>query len=162
MKQVGSLIFIWALLGALQLPGLNVVSDSHAAEKPSETFNSTWPLLGLQAKTEVASLSEMGRVTFSKALVACSLYSDDYLNSGYKRSCEEKSKIFVLEFSEPSSYIDILFKLAKNMADLNALQKHLASEQQRSARAVPTADNEWRVYIEILEKAYRETRDVVR
>jgi hypothetical protein len=57
-----------------------------------------WSGLRPQAEKEFAALSENGRAAYKRALIACSLYADDYDNANYRDQCKTAYKSFKVEF----------------------------------------------------------------
>jgi hypothetical protein len=76
-----------ALLGA----GLLLAAQTCFAEDQ-------WPdqysaAIGPDAKKEFAALSETGRAAYKRALIACSLYADNYDDPNYKKQCEREPSL---------------------------------------------------------------------
>jgi hypothetical protein len=127
-----------------------------AADGRRQIFEGHWSLFGEKAKAELAALPEKGRSAFRETLIACSLYADEYFNGEYKTKCERALKFFVIEFGRPSSTIELLFKGALAMTHVQASQVEL--DQMHGQRDI-TDDDTRKGFIDVLEKAYRETRE---
>jgi hypothetical protein len=112
-----------------------------------------------KAKTELAALSEEGRIAFRKALIACSLYADNYNNATYKDACEVASKVFTVEFSNERATLKYLFSLAISMTDSSEVGDKMAAVTGKLSPMIGNPGG--KAYIAALQKAYRETNSHV-
>jgi hypothetical protein len=107
-----------------------------------------------KAVQEIAALPKAGRAALQKALVACSLFTDDYLSVQYQTECERASKFFVVEFSSNDSFVKTLLQTAVTLANVQQTQARLDAQQGRRG---PDYDPQtWKVFIEVLQKAYHD------
>jgi hypothetical protein len=136
-----------ALLGA----GLLLAAQTCFAEDQ-------WPdqysaAIGPDAKKEFAALSETGRAAYKRALIACSLYADNYDDPNYKKQCETVYKSFEVEFG--SRFIGLLFHNAINSTRMLVVNSELGVSQ---ARRELDGDNDFaKASIAALERIYRGT-----
>jgi hypothetical protein len=94
-----------AKIRGLATAGLLLVSIQIClGEQRQETFKVDWGIWGPKAVQEIAALPKAGRAALQKALVACSLFTDDYLSVQYQTECERASKFFVVEFSSNDTH----------------------------------------------------------
>src|SRR6516162_4904979 len=123
-----------------------------SATTAREQFDATWEIFGQRAKTELAKLPQSGRTSFQNALVACSLYADDYLSSKYESECQRAATAYLVEYSDSSAAISLQFKYIISVTRVYALNRQLAAGR-------PSEDkNPAVISIEVLQRAYRETR----
>jgi hypothetical protein len=116
-----------------------------------------WAAFGEQAKAELADLPENGRDAFQEALIACSLYAADrYDSATHRDKCETGSQFFVREFSHNWSALDLLFQMTISFT--SAWSSQVALHHLHGQREM-TDDGTRRGIIDVLEKAYRETRE---
>jgi hypothetical protein len=102
-----------AKIRGLATAGLLLVSMQIClGEQRQETFKVWWPLFGQKAEQEISALPKAGRAALQKALIACSLFSDDYLSVQYQTECERASKFFIVEFSSNDSFVKTLLQTA--------------------------------------------------
>ena len=93
-----------AKIRGLATAGLLLVSMQIClGEQRQETIKVWWPLFEQKAEQEISALPKAGRAALQKALIACSLFADDYFNVRYQMECERISKAFVVEFSDDAS-----------------------------------------------------------
>jgi Histidine kinase len=85
-------------------------------EQRQETFKFQWGVWGPKAEQEIAILPKAGRAALQKALIACSLFSDDYLSVQYQTECQRASKFFIVEFSTNDSFVKMLLQTAVTLA----------------------------------------------
>ena len=137
-----------ALAGAGLLLVLGQICFS--ASQQDETFEKIWSAFGQKAQSELLALPAKGRAAFQKALIACSIYADAYANLKYTSECETTSYYFLTEFSDNSSTLFVLFKAAMTLTSAYEL------EIVQGRGQLPN-DNLRKVYIEVLQKAYRGT-----
>jgi clan AA aspartic protease (TIGR02281 family) len=132
-------------------------------EQRQETFKVWWPLWGPKAEHEISALPKPGRTAFQKALIACSLFTDDYFNVRYQMECERTSKAFVIEFSDDVSALAYLFRAAITFTKVQHTQVELDAQQGR--RGQDPDPQIRKVFTDILQKAYHDanltTSDVV-
>jgi hypothetical protein len=114
-------------------------------------------LFGPQIKTELAALSENGRAALSKALIACSLYSDEYNNSRYEDECKRAYQAFEVEFSNRKSPICLVLKGAITVTQVVAANRKLVIQQGRLQELQELRNDTAKAEIEALQKAYRDT-----
>ena len=144
---------ILATVGAL----LTSVQFCLAADERRQTFESMWAAFGEEAKAELEDLPEKGRNAFREALIACSVYAaDEYDSPTHRDKCETGSDFFVREFSHNWSAIDVLFQMAISYTSVWMEQVEL---DHRHGRRGITVDDSRRGIIDVLERAYRETRE---
>jgi hypothetical protein len=119
-----------------------------------EQMDATWGTFGQRAKTELAKLPDSGRASFQNALIACSLFVDEYLNSKYESECQRAATSYLVEYSDSSSTIPFLFKGIITMTRVYAFNRQLAA-----GHPIPIEDRNPAVTeLEVLQRAYRETR----
>ena len=123
-----------------------------SATTAREQFDATWEIFGQRAKTELAKLPQSGRTSFQNALVACSLYADDYLSSKYESECQRAATSYLVEYSDSSSTVPFLFKGILSVTRMYAVNRQLAAGHPIEDR------NPAAVELEVLQRAYRETR----
>ena len=123
-----------------------------SAASVSEQMDVTWRTFGQKAKTELAKLPDSGRASFQNALVACTLYVDDYLNSKYESECQRAATSYLVEYSDSSSTVPFLFKGILSVTRMYAVNRQLAAGHPIEDR------NPAAVELEVLQRAYRETR----
>jgi hypothetical protein len=129
------------------------VQTCFAAGERQETFKLWWSFFGQQAEQEIAVLPRAGRLALQKALVACSLFVDDYLNAQYQTECERTSKFFVVEFTGDGSSVGLLLK---NAVVLSSAQQTLALLDAQQGRRGNDDPQTRKVFIEVLQKAYHD------
>jgi hypothetical protein len=112
--------------------------------------------LGEKTKAELKRLPEAGRKAFREALLACSLYADEYDSASHRDECKRASKNFVLEFSSRSSPINLCFSASITMTAV--WSANLALEYQQGKRPDMSGGDTRYMGIDVLERAYRETR----
>ncbi len=139
-----------ALAGAGLL--LVLVQICHSASPRDEAFEKIWAAFGRKAETELLALPAKGRAAFQRALIACSIYADDASNIKYTSECKTTSDYFLTEFSDNLSAMSVLFTAAMT-ATIDA-QTEIELGQGRGG--LPD-DILRRVYIDVLQKAYRDT-----
>ena len=127
-----------------------------AEDRRNETFDATWDTLGQNAEKELAALPKDGRRAYQKALIACSLYADEYSNDKYGAECRRATTFFSVEFASASSSISSLLKLARSLTAV--YESNIKMEYQQGRRPDLTAGNPATIYIDFLKKAYRDTR----
>jgi hypothetical protein len=111
---------------------------------------------GPNAQKEFAALPENGRAAYKQALIACSLYVDDYYDPNYKKQCETVYKSFALEFGSRS--IGLLFRNAIISTRMMVINSQLGVSQ---ARRELDGDNDFaKASIAALEKIYRESNSL--
>jgi hypothetical protein len=125
-----------------------------AADQRAKIFHDVWSDWGQRAEEELETLPENGHQAFRKALIACSLYADYYDTIKYKAECQTASKYFSYEFGGSSSSLSILFESAEATIDAHRTQKELDYSQ----RQYPTDINIGGIYMDVLKKAYQDTR----
>jgi predicted aspartyl protease len=64
--------------------------------------------LGPDAEKEFAALSENGRAAYKRALIACSLYADNYDDANYQDQCKTAYQAFKVEFG--GKFIGLFFE----------------------------------------------------
>jgi hypothetical protein len=69
------------------------VQISFAADQRQE-FKTQWGLWGPRAEQEIAALPNAGRAALQKALIACSLFLDDYLSTQYSERMRRGGQVF--------------------------------------------------------------------
>lgn len=141
-------IIISALAGAGLLLVLGQIC--HSASPRDEAFEKIWSAFGRKAETELAALPAKGRVAFQRALIACSIYADDASNIKYTSECKTTSDYFLTEFSGNLSAMSVLFT-AVMTATIDA-----QTALELGQGGLPD-DILRRVYIDVLQKAYRDT-----
>jgi predicted aspartyl protease len=95
-----------------------------------------------------------GRAALQKALIACSLFADDYFNVRYQMECERTSKAFVVEFSDDASTLAYLFRGVITLTKVQHTQVELDAQQGRRGQ---DQDSQMRkVFTDILQKAYHD------
>ena len=125
-----------------------------AAQQPAETFKNSWSFYGPKAEQEIAALPRAGRAALLKALIACSLFADDYLSAQYQIECERTSKSFLVEFSNEGSFVKLLLETTAIMTRMHQTQALLEAQQGRRGQIYDPQT--WKVYIRILQKAYHD------
>jgi predicted aspartyl protease len=125
-----------------------------AAQQPAETFKILWSTYGQKAEQEIGALPKAGRAALQKALIACSLFADDYLSAQYQTECKKTSKFFVVEFSSESSFLKLLLETTVTVTNVHQTQALLDAQQGRRGQIYDPQP--WKVYIEILQKAYHD------
>lgn len=141
---------IGALAGAALL--LVLVQNCHSASPRDDAFEKIWSAFGRKAEAEIVSLPAKGRVAFQRALIACSIFADDATIIKYTSECRSTSDYFLTEFSDNLSAMSVLFAAAMT-ATIDA-QTEVALGPGRGG--LPD-DILRRVYIDVLQKAYRDT-----
>jgi hypothetical protein len=144
-----------AKIRGLATAGLLLVSMQIClGEQRQETFKFDWGIWGPKAEQEIAALPKAGRESLQKALIACSLFTDDYLSVQYQTECQRASKFFIVEFSTNDSFVKTLLRTAVTLANVQQTQARLDAQQGRRG---PDYDPQtWKVFIEILQKAYHD------
>jgi hypothetical protein len=125
-----------------------------ASDARREAAEGWWSLWGEKTKAEVKRLPDAGRRAFREALIACSLYADDYDSADYRAQCQRASKSFVIEFSRDSSAIDLSFKASKSSTAVWSAQVEL--DRQNGKRDTVGGDTRY-MGLDVLQRAYRET-----
>jgi hypothetical protein len=126
-----------------------------AADARREAADRWWSLWGEKTKAELKSLPNAGRKAFRDALIACSLYADEYDSAEYKAQCEKATKAFVIEFSQDGSAIEMSFRASRLSAAMTSAQLEL--DRQHAIRG--TSGGEVRYQgLDVLQRAYRETQ----
>lgn len=125
-----------------------------AAEQRQETFKFQWGIWGQKAQQEIATLPQAGRAALQRALIACSLFADDYLSAQYRRECERASKSFIVEFSGTNSFVKMLLQNAVTLTNVQQTQALLDAQEGR--RGQDLDPQTWKVFIEVLQKAYHD------
>jgi hypothetical protein len=122
-----------AKIRGLATAGLLLVSIqiSLAADQRQETFKFQWGIWGQKAQQEIAALPQAGRAALQKALIACSLFADDYLSTQYQRECEGTAKFFVVEFSSNDSFVKSGLQMAVTLTKVRQTQDLLDAQQGR-------------------------------
>jgi len=144
---------VLATVGALLIS----VQFCLAADERGQTFESMWAAFGEQAKAELTDLPEKGRNAFREALIACSVYgADEYDSPTHRDKCETGSQFFVRGFSHNWSAIDVLFQMAISFTSV--WMEQVALDHLHEQREI-TDDDSRRGIIDVLERAYRETRE---
>jgi hypothetical protein len=113
-----------------------------------------WSTYGQKAEQEIGALPKAGRAALQKALIACSLFADDYLSAQYQTECKKTSKFFVVEFSSESSFLKLLLETTVTVTNVHQTQALLDAQQGRRGQIYDPQP--WKVYIEILQKAYHD------
>jgi clan AA aspartic protease (TIGR02281 family) len=144
-----------AKIRGLATAGLLLVSMQIClGEQRQETFKVWWPLFGQKAEQEISALPKAGRAALQKALIACSLFADDYFNVRYQMECERISKAFVVEFSDDASTLAYLFRGAITLTRVQHTQDELDAQQGR--RGQDPDPQTRKVFTDILQKAYHD------
>jgi hypothetical protein len=126
-----------------------------AAEQRQQTFKDEWGFWGPKAEQEIAALPKAGRAALQKALVACSLFTDDYLSVQYQTECERASKFFIVEFSSnDDSFVKMLIQWVVTLAKVQQTQHLLDAQQGR--RGPDYNPQTWKHFLKILQKAYHD------
>jgi hypothetical protein len=123
-----------------------------SAASVREQIDATWGIFGPRAKNELAKLPESGRVSFQNALVACSLFVDEYLNTKYESECQRAATSYLVEYSDSSSTVPFLFRGIISVTRVYAVNRQLAAGHPIEDR------NPAAIELEVLQRAYRETR----
>ena len=105
-----------------------------------------------KGEDRISQLPDSGRASFQNALVACTLYVDDYLNSKYESECQRAATSYLVEYSDSSSTVPFLFKGILSVTRMYAVNRQLAAGHPIEDR------NPAAVELEVLQRAYRETR----
>ncbi len=87
LRPIRVLAIVGVLLISAQL--------SLAVDERREAVERWWSTWGEKMKAELAALPEQGRHAFRDALVACSLYADEYDSDPYRAECRRAVKFFV-------------------------------------------------------------------
>jgi hypothetical protein len=93
-----------ALLGGV----LFLIAGAWFAEEPRPDSYSAG--LDSDAEKKFAALLENGRAAYKRALIACSLYADDYADANYENECKTAYQSFEVEFV--GKFIRLIFKSA--------------------------------------------------
>ena len=125
-----------------------------AAGPLDESFEKIWSSFGQRSEGELAALPAKGRAAFERALIACSIFVDMYSNPKYTSECETNSYDFLTQFSASSSALSFLFTRAIELTRDYNIKTEIDFEQGRRAIAY---DNPAKIYIEVLQRARRET-----
>jgi hypothetical protein len=133
-----------------------------AAETRREAAEVWWSMWGEKVKAELNGLPEAGRRAFRDALLACSLYADEYNSGAHRAECQRAEKSFVIDFSRESSAIDLSFK--NSMLNTSIMSANLALARQQGKSEMEIMDmmrggDTRYVGLDVLERAYRQTRD---
>jgi len=138
---------------AALLMSVHLCLAGDARRQAAEGWWFTW---GEKAKAELKGLPEPGRRAFREALIACSLYADEYDSDAYRGECQRAVKFFVIEFSRDSSAIDLSFRTSMSMTAGWSAQVKL--DRQHGKRDTSGGDTRY-MGLDVLERAYRETRE---
>jgi hypothetical protein len=103
-----------------------------ASDTSREAAEAWWSIYGETAKAELRRLPDAGRKAFQNALVACSLYADDYHSQAHRAECQRAEKSFIIEFSRNSSAIDFWFK--NSIINTEILSANVALEIEHGKR----------------------------
>jgi hypothetical protein len=127
-----------------------------ASDARREAAEGWWSLWVEQTKTkaELKRLPDTGRRAFREALIACSLYADDYDSADYRAQCQRASKSFVTEISQDSSAVDLSFKMSMAMTAVLSAQREL--DRQHGIRDSGGGEARYGG-LDVLQRAYRET-----
>jgi hypothetical protein len=126
-----------------------------AADARREAADRWWSLWGEKVKAELKRLPPAGRPVFRDALIACSLYADDYDSADYKAQCERATKTFVIEFSQDGSAIELAFRALMVSAAMTSAQLEL--DRQHGIRGSGGGEVRYQG-LDVLQRAYRETQ----
>jgi hypothetical protein len=124
-----------------------------AAGPRDEDFENIWSSLGQRAEVELAALPAKGRAAFERALIACSIFVDMYSNPKYTSECETTSRDFINQFSNSSLALSFLFIRTIELTRAYNVQTELDFQGLRELAYETPA----RPYIEVLQRAYRDT-----
>ena len=114
-----------------------------------------WPATKPErCSTRGPALPNAGRAALQKALIACSLFADEYLSTQYQRECEGTAKFFVVEFSSNGSFVKSGLQMAVSLTKVRQTQALLDAQQGR--RGQDYDPQTWKVFIEVLQKAYHD------
>lgn len=127
-----------------------------ASDARREAAQTWWSGMGEQVKAELKRLPEAGRRAFRQALLACSLCADEYDSDAYRAACQRAVKFFVIEFSRASSAIDLSFRMSMSMTAVWSATLEL--DRQHGKRDTTGGDTRY-MGLDVLERAYRETRE---
>jgi hypothetical protein len=142
---------VWAGVGALIIS----VQLCLAADARHEAADAWWSGFGEKAKAELKRLPEAGRRAFRDALIACSLYADHYASADYEAQCERATKVFVIEFSQDGSAIEMSFKTSRLITAMASAQLEL--DRQHGIRGSSASEVRYQG-LDVLQRAYRETQ----
>jgi hypothetical protein len=141
---------MWKICALLAGALLLVAGTCCAEDQWPDQYSAT---TGPDAQKEFAALPENGRAAYKRALIACSLYVDDYYDPNYKNQCQTLYKNFEVEFG--SRFIGLLFHNAIISTRMMVINSKLGVSQ---ARRELDGDNDFaKASIAALEKIYRET-----
>ena len=112
-----------------------------------------WSALGPRTETELATLSAKARGVFERTLVACSIFVDMYTNPKYTSECEATASEFLTQYSDSSSALSILFTQAIELTRDYNVQAEFDGQRRRAL----SFDNPGKVYVDVLQRAYRDT-----
>jgi hypothetical protein len=143
---------VWAGVGLLIISAQLCIAADARREAAADAW---WSLWGEKVKAELKSLPNAGRRAFRDALIACSLYADDYDSADYKAQCERATKAFMIEFSQGGSAIELSFKTSMLSTAMTSAQLEL--DRQRGTRGTSSGEVRY-VGLDVLQRAYRETQ----
>jgi len=124
-----------------------------AAGPRDDDFENIWSALGPRTEIELATLSAKARGVFERTLVACSIFVDMYTNPKYTSECEATASEFLTQYSNSSSALSILFTQAIELTRDYNVQAEFDGQRRRAL----SFDNPGKVYVDVLQRAYRDT-----
>src|SRR5215472_18694060 len=80
-----------------------------ASDARREAADGWWSAWGKNVKTELNALPDAGRKAFRDALIACSLYADEYNSDVRGAECKRAVKAFTVEYGRDHSPIELTF-----------------------------------------------------